>query len=77
MGADESWKTEDLELHEVLEQLIEWQADLMVILKDVLYELKYQADEEGMPTNRGFSRGLSISRGRSQLHAHRIKRRRH
>ncbi|MEX2554726.1 MAG: hypothetical protein WEB06_03735 [Actinomycetota bacterium] len=66
MGADEGRKTEDREQADILEEMIQLQADLMVLLKDVLNELTLQAGEGRTLTGRGSRRGLSSSYSRAQ-----------
>jgi hypothetical protein len=66
MSADEGRKTEDREHDEILEEMIHLQADLMVLLKDVLNELTLHAGEGRTLTGRGSRRGLSSSYRRAQ-----------
>lgn len=49
MGIDDGWTAEELDLREVLEQMLEWQRELMVVLRQILHEL----NDPGTDRNEG------------------------
>jgi hypothetical protein len=77
MVLDDGRADEELGLREVLEQMLEWQAELMVVLKQILSELNRPGADRSLGTVR--INKPPLDRGRPQLRPggrHLLRRRR-